>query len=75
MHNRYFWHTDRDAGQSLQTGTVPVKPGRMVCLVKCHMSASQVLIAPTYYTTLTPNDVLPDPNFCNQCTALKAHSL
>jgi len=24
-------------------------------LVKCHMSASQVLNAPTYYTTLAPN--------------------
>jgi len=33
------------------------------------MSASQVLKPPrpTYYTTLAPNDALPDPNFCNQC--------
>jgi len=36
-------------------------------LVKCHMSASQVLIAPTYYTTLAPNDDLPDHNVCSQC--------
>jgi len=36
-------------------------------LVKCHTSVRQVLNAPTYYTTLAPNDVLPDPNFCNQC--------
>jgi len=35
-------------------------------LVKCHMSASQVLNAPTYYTTLAANDALPDPTFCNQ---------
>jgi len=25
-----------------------------------------VLNAPTYCTTLAPNDALPDPNFCNQ---------
>jgi len=25
-------------------------------LVKCHMNASQVLNAPTYYTTLVPNN-------------------
>jgi len=30
------------------------------------MSASQVLNAPTYYTTLAPNDALPDPYCCNQ---------
>jgi len=30
------------------------------------MSASQVLNAPTYYTTLAANDALPDPTFCNQ---------
>jgi len=30
------------------------------------LSARQMLNAPTYYTTLAPNDVLPDPNFCNQ---------
>jgi len=30
------------------------------------MSASQVLNAPTYYTTLASNDALPDLNFCNQ---------
>jgi len=35
------------------------------------MSASQVLIACTYYTTLAPNDALPDPNFCNQCKPWK----
>jgi len=32
-----------------------------------HMSASQVLNAPSYYTTLAANDALPDPSFCNQC--------
>jgi len=37
-------------------------------LVKCQISASQVLNAPTYYTTLDPNDALP-------VEALKAHSL
>jgi len=31
------------------------------------MSASQMLNAPTYKTTLAPNDALQDPNFCNQC--------
>jgi len=35
------------------------------------MSASQVLNAPTYYTTLAPNDALPDPNFGNQCKSWK----
>jgi len=32
------------------------------------MSASEMLNAPTYYTTLAPapNDALPDRNFCNQ---------
>ena len=40
-------------------------------LVKCHMSASQVLNAPTCYTTLTANDALPDPTFCNQCKPWK----
>jgi len=30
-------------------------------LVTCHMSASQVLIVPTYYITLVLNDALPDP--------------
>jgi len=35
------------------------------------MSANQVLIAPTYFTTLTPNDALPDHNFCNQCKPWK----
>ena len=37
-------------------------------LVKCHMSASQVLNAPT---TLAPNDALQEPNFCNQCKPWK----
>jgi len=36
-------------------------------LVKCHMSASEVLNVPTYYTTLVANDALPDLTFCNQC--------
>ena len=40
-------------------------------LVKCHMSASQVLNAPTYYTTLAANGALPDPTFCNQCKPWK----
>jgi len=31
------------------------------------MSDSQVLNAPTYLTTLAPNDAVQDPNFCNQC--------
>jgi len=31
------------------------------------MSVSQVLNAPTYYTTLAVNGALPDPTFCNQC--------
>jgi len=35
-------------------------------LVKRHVSVSQVLNAPTYYTTLAPNDALPDPHCCNQ---------
>jgi len=35
------------------------------------MSASQVLNAPTYYTTLALNDALPDPDFCNQCKPWK----
>jgi len=35
------------------------------------MSASQVLNASTYYTTLAPNDALPDPSFCNQCKPWK----
>jgi len=44
-------------------------------LVKCHMSAGQVLIALTYYTTLTPNHALPDPNFWNQCSLENSYSL
>ena len=43
--------------------------------VKCHMSAGQVLIAPTYYTTSTPNDALPDPTFCSQCKPWKLIAL
>jgi len=39
------------------------------------MSASQVLKAPTYYTTLAPNDALQDPNFCNQCKPWKLIAL
>jgi len=35
-------------------------------LVKCRMSANEVWNAPTYYTTLAPNNALPDPNFCSQ---------
>jgi len=35
------------------------------------MSASQVLNASTYYTTLVANDALPDPTFCNQCKSWK----
>jgi len=31
------------------------------------------LNAPTYYTTLAPNDALPDPNFAT--SAMKAHNL
>jgi len=30
------------------------------------MGASQVLKAPTYYTTFAPNDTVPDPYCCNQ---------
>jgi len=30
-----------------------------------------VLNAPTYYTTLAPNDALPDPKFYNQCKTWK----
>jgi len=44
-------------------------------LVKCHMSASQVLIAATCYTTLVPNDALPDLNFCSQCKPWKPIAL
>jgi len=29
-------------------------------------NTSQVLNEPTYYTTVGPNDALPDPGFCNQ---------
>jgi len=39
------------------------------------MSASQLLNAPIYYTTLAPNDVLPDPNFYNQCKPWKLTAL
>jgi len=39
------------------------------------MSASQVLKAPTYYTTLAPTDALQDPNFCNQCKPWKLIAL
>ena len=39
------------------------------------MSVSQVLNAPTYLTTLAPNDVLQDPNFCNQFKPLKRIAL
>jgi len=35
------------------------------------MSASQVLNAPSYQTTLALNDALQDPNFCNQCKPWK----
>ena len=44
-------------------------------LVKCRMSASQVLNPPTYWTTLVPNDDLQDPNFCNQCKPWKLRAL
>ena len=46
-------------------GLVPVPRLGIKGLVKCHMSVSQVLNAPTYYTTLVANDALPDPTFCN----------
>jgi len=36
------------------------------------MSASQVLNAPTCYTTWAPNQ---DPNFCNQCKPWKLIAL
>jgi len=39
------------------------------------MSASQVLNAPTYYTTLAANGALPDPTFCNQCQPWKPIAL
>jgi len=39
------------------------------------MSASQMLIAPIYYTTLAVNDALPDPTFCNQCKPWKPVAL
>jgi len=39
------------------------------------MSASQVLNAPTYFTTLAPNDALPNPNVCNQCKPWCSYSL
>jgi len=39
------------------------------------MSASQVLNAPTYYTTLAPNDAVQDLNFCNQCKPWKLITL
>jgi len=35
------------------------------------MSASQLLNAPTFHTTLAPNDALQDRNFCNQCKSWK----
>jgi len=44
-------------------------------LAKCHMSASQVLNAPTYETTFAPNDALQDPNVCNQCMTWKLIAL
>jgi len=45
-------------------------------LVKCHMSASQVLNAPTYqFGSKPPNDALQDHNFCNQCTSWKLIAL
>jgi len=44
-------------------------------LVKCHMSASQMLNALTCYTVLAPNDVLQDLNFCNQCKSWKLTTL
>jgi len=44
-------------------------------LAQCRMSASQVLNAPTYWTTLAPNDALQDPSFCNQCKSLKLIAL
>jgi len=44
-------------------------------LVKCHISASQVLNAPTYWTTLAPTDALQGPNFCNQYKSLKLIAL
>ena len=47
-------------------GLVPVPRLGKKGLVKCHMSASQVLNAPTYYTTLSANDASPDSSFCNQ---------
>jgi len=39
------------------------------------MSASQVVNAPAYYTTLAPNDALPDHSFCNQCNPWKLTAL
>jgi len=39
------------------------------------MSASQVLNALTYYSTLAPSDALSDPNFCNQCKTWKLVAL
>jgi len=41
------------------------------------MSASEMLNAPTHYTTLAPapNDALPDPNFCNQYKPWKVIAL
>jgi len=50
---------------------VPVPRLGKTGLVKCHMSASQVLNAPTYCTTLAVNDALPDPTFYNQCKPWK----
>jgi len=35
------------------------------------MSVSQLLNASACYTTLAPNDALPDPNCCNQCNPWK----
>jgi len=39
------------------------------------MSASQVLNAPIYYTTLAPNGSLPDPHVCNQWKSWKLIAL
>jgi len=52
-------------------GLVPVPRLGKKGLVKCHMSASQVLNAPTYYTTLAANVALPGPTICNQCKPWK----
>ena len=54
-------------------GLVPVPRLGKKSLVKCHMSASQVLNARTYYTTLAANNALPDPTFCNHWKPIAFH--